>query len=178
VPLLDAGSRNRAFRRCTGRRSSAPRCRASRETLRGSSTFLQAVLEGWTRSKRRARPGRRGLDPGCQAPVAWKGIPYVEALGVDLMRLDGPYTLFDGTARDGVPHFPQNVNIAAYFRSRGSVPTARASKSLPTRPKAQYPHRPGRRPFRRITLVLENVPSPDNPKSVASAAERLAARMA
>src|SRR5207245_10165291 len=52
-------------------------------------------------------------------PAAWQGIPYVEALGVDLMRLDRPHTLFDGTAREGVPHFPQNVNIAAVLSLAG-----------------------------------------------------------
>src|SRR5258708_1329275 len=46
-------------------------------------------------------------------PAAWKGIAYVEKLKIDLDRLAGPVTLFEGTAREGVPHFPANVNIAA-----------------------------------------------------------------
>ena len=33
-------------------------------------------------------------------PAGWKSIPYVESLGIDLDRLDGPVTLFDGTARE------------------------------------------------------------------------------
>jgi aspartate dehydrogenase len=52
-------------------------------------------------------------------PAAWKGIAYVENLKVDLDRLDGPLTLFDGTAREGVPHFPANVNIAAALSMAG-----------------------------------------------------------
>jgi aspartate dehydrogenase len=52
-------------------------------------------------------------------PVAWKGIPYVEKLKVDLDHLKGPFTLFDGTAREGVPHFPANVNIAAALSMAG-----------------------------------------------------------
>ena len=39
-------------------------------------------------------------------PAGWKGIPYVESLGIDLDRLEGEVTLFNGTAREGVPHFP------------------------------------------------------------------------
>ena len=38
-------------------------------------------------------------------PAGWKSIPYVESLGIDLDRLDGPVTLFDGTAR-GATAFP------------------------------------------------------------------------
>jgi len=52
-------------------------------------------------------------------PAAWKGIPYVEALGVDLARLDQPLTLFEGRAVDGVPHFPQNANTAAVLALGG-----------------------------------------------------------
>jgi len=46
-------------------------------------------------------------------PAAWKGIAYVERMKIDLDRLAGAVTLFEGTAREGVPHFPANVNIAA-----------------------------------------------------------------
>src|SRR5258708_1062956 len=46
-------------------------------------------------------------------PVAWPGIPYVESLGLALDWVLGPTTYFDGAAPQGVPHFPQNVNIAA-----------------------------------------------------------------
>jgi aspartate dehydrogenase len=52
-------------------------------------------------------------------PAAWKGIPYVEKLKLDLDRLKGPVTLFEGTAREGVPHFPANVNIAAVLSMAG-----------------------------------------------------------
>lgn len=52
-------------------------------------------------------------------PAAWRGIPYVEKLGVDLDRLAGPTTLFEGSAREGVPHFPANVNIAAVLSLAG-----------------------------------------------------------
>ena len=52
-------------------------------------------------------------------PPAWKGIPYVERLGVDLDTLREPHTLFDGPARKGVPLFPANVNIAAVLSMAG-----------------------------------------------------------
>src|SRR6185436_19839879 len=52
-------------------------------------------------------------------PAAWKGIPYVAALGVPLDKIAAAVTLFEGPAREGVPHFPQNVNIAAVLALAG-----------------------------------------------------------
>jgi aspartate dehydrogenase len=52
-------------------------------------------------------------------PEAWKGIPYVEKLGLDLDRLSAATVLFEGSAREGVPHFPANVNIAAVLSMAG-----------------------------------------------------------
>lgn len=99
-------------------------------------------------------------------PAAWKAIPYVEALGVDLGRLERACTLFSGPAREGVPHFPQNVNIAAvlslagvgFDRTRLEVvadPGLRANTHTITATGASG----------RFTVVLENVPAPGNPKT-------------
>ena len=52
-------------------------------------------------------------------PAAWKGIAYVEKTGIDLDRLKAAHVLFEGPAREGVPHFPQNVNIAAVLSLAG-----------------------------------------------------------
>ena len=99
-------------------------------------------------------------------PAAWKGIPYVEALGVDLGRLKGPLTLFEGSARDGVPHFPQNVNIAAVLSLAGVGLDQTRLKVLADPGLTLNTHtihvsgRTGR-----FTVVLENVPTPDNPKT-------------
>jgi aspartate dehydrogenase len=99
-------------------------------------------------------------------PAAWKGIAYVEKLGVDLDRLQSPETLFEGPAREGVPHFPQNVNIAAVLslagigmdRTRLKV-VADPGLSLNTH-TIRVSGASGR-----MTIVLENVPAPENPKT-------------
>ena len=52
-------------------------------------------------------------------PAAWKKIEYVETLGIDLDGLKVATVLFEGSAREGVPHFPQNVNIAAVLSMAG-----------------------------------------------------------
>jgi aspartate dehydrogenase len=73
--------------------------------------------------------------------------------------------LFEGTAREGVPHFPQNVNIAAILALAGSARTARGSRSWPTQADPEYPHHPRVGRSGRFTLRLENVPAPENPKT-------------
>ena len=99
-------------------------------------------------------------------PVAWKDIPYVERLGVDLDRLAGATTLFDGSARDGVPHFPANVNIAAVLSMAG-VGFDRTRLKVVADPalkfNTHYITIRGRTGT--ISLKFESVPSPDNPKT-------------
>jgi len=99
-------------------------------------------------------------------PAAWKGIPFVAGLGVDLDGLRAPQVLFSGPAREGVPHFPQNVNIAAvlslagigFDRTRLEV-VADPGLTFNTHTIAVH-GRTGR-----FQVVLENVPSPENPKT-------------
>ena len=99
-------------------------------------------------------------------PGAWKGIPYVEALGVDLARLQGPQTLFEGTAREGVPHFPQNVNIAAVLSLAG-IGLDQTRLKVVADPGLTFNTHTIRVSGRtgRFTVVLENLPTPDNPKT-------------
>ena len=99
-------------------------------------------------------------------PAAWKGIPYVESSGVALDRISGPVTLFDGPAREGVPHFPQNVNIAAVLALAG-IGMDRTRLKVVADPALTFNTHTIRVAGRsgRISIVLENVPSPDNPKT-------------
>jgi aspartate dehydrogenase len=97
---------------------------------------------------------------------AWKGIPYVERLGVDLDRLTGPLTLFEGPAREGVPHFPANVNIAAVLSMAG-IGFDRTRLKVVADPKLQHNthYIEVRGKTGNISIKLENVPSPENPKT-------------
>ena len=99
-------------------------------------------------------------------PAGWKGIPYVESLGIDLDCLDGEVTLFSGTAREGVPHFPANVNIAAALSLAG-IGFDRTRLTVVADPALKFNTH-----FVRIRgasgsidLRFENVPSPDNPRT-------------
>lgn len=99
-------------------------------------------------------------------PAAWKGIPYVERMGIDLDRLGGPVTLFEGTAREGVPHFPANVNIAAVLSLAG-IGFDRTRLKVVADPALRFNTHfitiRGRTGT--IDLRFESVPSPDNPKT-------------
>ncbi len=99
-------------------------------------------------------------------PAAWKGIPYVEKMKVDLAGLRGPVTLFEGSAREGVPHFPANVNIAAVLSMAG-IGFDRTRLKVVADPALRHnthcisiKGKTGN-----ISIKLENVPAPDNPKT-------------
>ena len=99
-------------------------------------------------------------------PAAWKGIAYVENLGVDLDGLREPRVLFDGTAREGVPHFPANVNIAAVLSMAGigfDKTRLKVVADPALKHNTHYIEIKGR--TGNISIKLENVPAPDNPKT-------------
>ena len=98
--------------------------------------------------------------------AAWKGIPYVEKLGVDLDRLKEPRVLFEGPAREGVPHFPQNVNIAAVLSMAG-IGFDRTRLKVVADPALTHNTHFIRIKGRTGTIDLrfESVPFPDNPKT-------------
>ena len=99
-------------------------------------------------------------------PAAWKGIPYVEKLGLDLDRLTAATVLFEGSAREGVPHFPANVNIAAVLSMAG-IGFDRTRLKVVADPALKFnTHfivirgRTGR-----IDMKFESVAMPENPKT-------------
>ena len=99
-------------------------------------------------------------------PAAWKGIAYVEKMNLDLDRLSGPVTLFEGSAREGVPHFPANVNIAAALSMAG-IGFDRTRLKVVADPalthNTHYINIAGK--TGRISLKFESVTFPDNPKT-------------
>jgi aspartate dehydrogenase len=97
---------------------------------------------------------------------AWKGIPYVERLGVDLDQLTGPTILFEGSAREGVPYFPANVNIAAVLSMAG-IGFDRTRLKVVADPNLRHNTHfiDVRGKTGNISIKLENVPAPENPKT-------------
>lgn len=99
-------------------------------------------------------------------PAAWKAIPYVESLGVDLDALDAPTVLFDGSARQGVPHFPANVNIAAVLSLAG-IGFDRTRLKVVADPALRFNTHfiTIRGETGSIDIRFESVPSPQNPRT-------------
>jgi len=99
-------------------------------------------------------------------PVAWKGIAFVDGLGIDLDALREPRVLFEGPARDGVPLFPANVNIAAVLAMAG-VGFDRTRLKAVADPALIYNTHfiEIRAKTGNVSVKLENVPSPENPKT-------------
>ncbi len=99
-------------------------------------------------------------------PKAWRGIVYVDALGIDLDRLTSAYILFEGSAREGVPHFPANVNIAAILSLAG-IGLDRTRLKVVADPNVRHNthHIEVRGASGAIHVQMQNVPSPDNPKT-------------
>ena len=99
-------------------------------------------------------------------PLAWKGIPYVEQMGLDLDHLAQPTVLYEGPARDCVKKFPQSINIAAALSLAGIGFEATKIRILADPGVTHNTHeihcrsRAGRAQF-----VFENVPVPANPKT-------------
>ena len=99
-------------------------------------------------------------------PNAWKGIPYVEKLGLDMDKVTVPTLLYEGPARDCVKKFPQSINIAAALSLAG-IGFEKTQIRILADPgithnthEIQYRGEAGR-----LTMKFENVPAPANPKT-------------
>ena len=99
-------------------------------------------------------------------PRAWKNIAFVESLGIDLDALTEARTLYEGPARGGVPLFPANVNIAAVLSMAG-IGFDRTQLTVVADPAIdKNTHTIEIRGLTgTVTVKLENVPAPDNPKT-------------
>ena len=99
-------------------------------------------------------------------PAAWKDIAYVEQQGIELYGMREPRVLFEGSARAGVPLFPANVNIAAVLSMAGigfDRTRLKVVADPALRHNTHFIEIRGR--TGNISIKLENVPSPDNPKT-------------
>jgi aspartate dehydrogenase len=99
-------------------------------------------------------------------PAAWKDIPYVSEMKIDLDRLTAPCTLYEGPARQGVPLFPANVNIAAVLSMAG-IGFDRTRLKVVADPALTHNTHfiEIRGKAGNVSIKIENVPAPDNPKT-------------
>ncbi|MBV9747626.1 MAG: aspartate dehydrogenase, partial [Acetobacteraceae bacterium] len=99
-------------------------------------------------------------------PRGLEGAPYLVEHGIDLGGLTAPKRVFAGSAFDAAAGFPANVNVAAALALAGIGPVRTRveiwadpaiSRNIHTiRVEADAA---------RFTMTIENVPSPENPKT-------------
>ncbi len=99
-------------------------------------------------------------------PGGLAGAPYLVERGISLAGLDRPLKLFEGTAREGARGFPANLNVAAALALAGIGPD-RTRLEIWADPALEHnTHRIELEADSvRLTLTIENVPSPENPRT-------------
>ncbi len=105
-------------------------------------------------------------------PLSWGGAP--GAQGIDLAAIKSATPVFTGTAGEAARLFPKNANVAATVALAG-LGFSRTEVELLADPAAtRNTHElEVEGAFGRFKIVLENVPSPDNPKTSALTAMSL-----
>lgn len=100
-------------------------------------------------------------------PRALRGARFFETSNIDLDGITGqPVTIFEGTAGEAVGLFPANINVAALLSLAG-IGSRETRVVIVADPSAERnTHRVvAEGGFGRMTVVTENLPDPDNPKT-------------
>lgn len=99
-------------------------------------------------------------------PAGLDGAPYLVARGISLAGLDRPLKVFEGTAREGARGFPANVNVAAALALAGIGPDRTQLEIWADPALERNTHRIElESDSARLVMTIENVPSPENPKT-------------
>lgn len=99
-------------------------------------------------------------------PGGLEGAPYVVEKGIDLRGLTEATVIFSGTARTAIPAFPANVNVAAALSLAGIGPDKTEVRVVADPGSDKNIHEiEVEGEFGRLLARIENVPSPQNPKT-------------
>ena len=99
-------------------------------------------------------------------PAALEGAPYIIEKGLRLAEFTGETVIFEGTARDAIRGFPQNVNVAVTV-SFAALGLDQTQVRVITGPgiTTNSHELVVEGAFGRMVTRTENVPSPQNPKT-------------
>lgn len=99
-------------------------------------------------------------------PAGLAGAPFFEENDLDLDSLEEATVVFEGTAREAVKAFPQNVNVAASLSFVGIGPDDTRVQIIADPDATMNIHEVvAEGAFGRLKTVTENLPSPRNAKS-------------
>jgi aspartate dehydrogenase len=99
-------------------------------------------------------------------PLGLAGAPHVEALGIELEKIEKETLLFEGTASEAVKAFPANVNVAATISLAGIGFERTKVRVIADPALSRNVHEitvEGK--FGKFFTRVENLPSPENPKT-------------
>ncbi|WP_410510283.1 aspartate dehydrogenase [Methanosarcina hadiensis] len=99
-------------------------------------------------------------------PSGLMGAPYVVEHGIELEKLEEETVLFEGTASEAVKAFPANVNVAATISLAGIGFERTKVKVIADPSLSRNVHEiTVEGEFGKFCTRVENLPSPDNPKT-------------
>jgi aspartate dehydrogenase len=99
-------------------------------------------------------------------PKGLEGAPYVVQNRIDLGAVREPTVIFTGPAREAVPAFPANVNVAAALSLAGIGADRTLVRVVADPTGTRNVHEiEAEGDFGRLSVRMENVPSPHNPKT-------------
>ncbi|HET8687147.1 MAG TPA: aspartate dehydrogenase [Methanosarcina sp.] len=99
-------------------------------------------------------------------PLGLAGAPHVEALGIELGMIEKETLLFEGTASEAVKAFPANVNVAATISLAGIGFERTKVRVIADPALSRNVHEiTVEGEFGKSFTRVENLPSPENPKT-------------
>ena len=99
-------------------------------------------------------------------PNGLRGAPYLLENAISVEGLAEPLMVFSGSARDGARGFPANVNVAAALSLAGIGPDATRMEIWADPQLDRNTHRiVVEADSARLTMMIENVPTVENPKT-------------
>ena len=99
-------------------------------------------------------------------PRSLKGAKFFENSDINLDEINSPTVIFEGTAKEAVPLFPANINVAALLSLTGigSEKTGVKIVADPNTDKNTH-HIVAEGKFGKMTFTIENYPDESNPKT-------------
>ncbi len=99
-------------------------------------------------------------------PEGLKGAPFVLENNIDLKSFPEKTLLFEGSAEAAIAAFPANVNVAASLSLAGIGPKETRVRVFVDPKASRNIHEiSAEGDFGKLTCRVENVPSPDNPRT-------------
>ena len=99
-------------------------------------------------------------------PIGLKGAPYIMKNNIDLDSFAEKTLLFEGSAKEAIEAFPANVNVAVSLSLAGiGTENTRVRVFVDPETLRNIHEIEVEGDFGKFTCIIENVPSPDNPRT-------------